>query len=77
MKFVTEHAKNKKDNSSIIFKSVIAKEAKAKDSKTINATIGMLYDEKEEFYTFNSVKKVDQILKNTEKFPPSFTVVML
>lgn len=69
MKFVTEHAKNKKDNSSIIFKSVIAKEAKAKDSKTINATIGMLYDEKEEFYTFNSVKKVDQILKNTEKFP--------
>ena len=50
MDFVTKHAKNKKDNSSIIFKSVIAKEAKTKDKSVINATIGMLYDENEEFY---------------------------
>lgn len=69
MKFVTDFAKSKKDNSSIIFKSVIAKEAKSKDKSVINATIGMLYDDNEEFYTFKSVDAVDKILKNEEKFP--------
>lgn len=69
MDFVTKHAKNKKDNSSIIFKSVIAKEAKTKDKSVINATIGMLYDENEEFYTFKSVKDVDLSLNNEQKFP--------
>ena len=74
MRILVEHSEDKKERSNIITMSQVAKEAKAKDPSVINATIGMLYDENEKFYTFKSVSEVDKILKEEEKFPYTNTI---
>ena len=65
---LAKHALLKEDNSPIIEISLYAKKAKALDNSVINATIGMLYDEEEKFYTFKCVKEAMASLSDVEKF---------
>ena len=46
----------KEDKSNIITLGQIAKEEKKKDPSVVNATIGMLYDEKGKLFAFESVE---------------------
>lgn len=58
----------KEDKSNIITLGAIAKEMKKKDPSIINATIGMLYDEKGKLFTFKSVDKALSLLSADEKY---------
>ncbi len=58
----------KEDKSNIITLGAIAKEMKKKDPSVINATIGMLYDEKGKLFTFQSVDKALNELTSDEKY---------
>ena len=50
-----------------------AKKAKNEDPNVINATIGMLFDEKGKLYQFESVKKVEDVLSTEDKYSYSNT----
>lgn len=58
----------KEDKSNIITLGAIAKEMKKKDPSVINATIGMLFDEEGNLFTFDSVDKVLASLTADEKY---------
>ena len=58
--FVRKDSMNKKLSNNILSLSQIAAEAKRNNPKVINATIGMLNDSMDEFYTFRAV---DEALK--------------
>lgn len=58
----------KEDKSNIITLGAIAKEMKKKDSEVVNATIGMLYDEKGKLFVFDSVNKALSLLSDDEKY---------
>lgn len=68
MSILAKHSLNKVDKSNIITLAKKAKEEKQKDNEVINATIGMLFDENEEFYVFDCVKKAEQNIKDIDKF---------
>ena len=73
MKLLAEHSILKEDRSNILVLGGIAKEMKAKDSSVVNATIGMLYDEKGKLFTFQSVDEVLKNLTAEEKYAYSST----
>lgn len=73
MKLLAEHSKIKEDKSNILILGSIAKEMKAKDPSVVNATIGMLYDEKGKLFTFQSVDEVLKNLTAEEKYAYSST----
>ena len=58
----------KEDKSNIITLGAIAKEMKKKDPEVVNATIGMLYDEKGKLFVFDSVNKALSLLSDDEKY---------
>ena len=58
----------KEDKSNIITLGAIAKEEKKKDPSVVNATIGMLYDENEKLFAYNSVDKALSLLSIDEKY---------
>lgn len=68
MSLLAERSIIKEDKSNIITLGAIAKEMKQKDSSVINATIGMLYDEKGKLFTFQSVDKALRELTPEEKY---------
>ena len=74
MRILAEHSIDKKERSNIITMAGVAKAAKAKNPEVINATIGMLFDEDEKFYTFRSVKAADSELTNEQKYPYTNTI---
>ena len=73
MKLLAEHSIQKEDRSNILILGGIAKEMKAKDPSVVNATIGMLYDEKGKLFTFQSVDEVLKNLTAEEKYAYSST----
>ncbi|MCM1131572.1 MAG: aminotransferase class I/II-fold pyridoxal phosphate-dependent enzyme [Roseburia sp.] len=73
MKLLANHSILKEDRSNILVLGGIAKEMKAKDSSVVNATIGMLYDEKGKLFTFQSVDEVLKNLTAEEKYAYSST----
>ena len=74
MSLLSKHSLSKVDHSNIIQIAAEAKVAKAKDNSVINATIGMLFDENEEFYTFKAVKHAEDKLNNIDKYAYTNTV---
>lgn len=68
MRILVKHSETKKDTSNIITLGILARNAKKNDPKVINATIGMLYDEQSNLFTFKSVDKVMNELSSEEKF---------
>lgn len=74
MRILVDHSIDKKERSNIITLAGVAKAAKAKDKNVINATIGMLYDEDEKFYTFRSVSKAESTMSDEEKYPYTNTI---
>ncbi len=74
MRLLARHSEIKKDSSTILQKAAIAKEAKKKDPSVINATIGMLFDENESFYTFNCVKEAEKELNGAERYAYGSTI---
>lgn len=58
----------KEDKSNIITLGAIAKEMKKKDPEVVNATIGMLYDEKGKLFVYDSVNKALSLLSDDEKY---------
>lgn len=68
MNMLSKHAQIKEDKSNIITLGILAKEAKKKNSKVVNATIGMLYDERGALFSFDSVNKVLAELTDDEKY---------
>ena len=74
MRLLARHSEIKKDSSTILQKAAIAKEAKKKDPSVINATIGMLFDENEEFYTFKCIKEAEKELSDSERYAYGSTV---
>ncbi|MDE6656850.1 MAG: aminotransferase class I/II-fold pyridoxal phosphate-dependent enzyme [Anaeroplasmataceae bacterium] len=73
MKLLAKHSTIKEDKSNILILGSIAKEMKSKDSSVVNATIGMLYDEKGKLFTFHSVDEVLKNLTAEEKYAYSST----
>lgn len=73
MKLLAKHSVIKEDRSNIITLGVLAKEAKKKNPAVVNATIGMLYDEEGNLFTFKSVDKALFDLTPEEKFAYSST----
>lgn len=73
MRILAEHSLVKEDKSTIITLGSIAAEEKKKDSGVVNATIGMLYDEKGKLFTFQSVDKALRDLSAEEKYAYSST----
>lgn len=73
MSLLAKHSLVKEDSSIIITLGAKAKEAKALDKSVINATIGMLYTEEGELFTFDSVNKALNSLTKEEKFAYSST----
>lgn len=73
MKLLAEHSLIKEDKSNILILGSIAKEMKKKDPSVVNATIGMLYDEKGKLFTFRSVNEVLLNLSEEEKYAYSST----
>lgn len=68
MSILAKHSLNKVDKSNIITLAKKAKEEKIKDNEVINATIGMLFDENEEFYVFDCVKKAESKINDIDKY---------
>ncbi len=54
-KLIAKHAEDKKVVSDILRIGVEAREAAAKDSEVVNATVGMLYNDEGEFVSFSKV----------------------
>ena len=73
MGILAKHSIVKEDKSTIITLGAIAKEAKKKDPSVVNATIGMLYDEKGSLFTFKSVDDALNNLTKEEKYAYSST----
>jgi aspartate/tyrosine/aromatic aminotransferase len=73
MGLLAKRSEIKEDKSNIITLGVIAKQEKIKDSSVINSTIGMLYDEEGNLFTFDSVNKTINNLTADEKFEYSST----
>lgn len=73
MSLLAKHSRIKEDKSNIITLGIVAGEAKKKNPLVINATIGMIYDDEGKLFSFDSVNKVIETLKNSEKFAYSST----
>ena len=73
MKLLAKHSLIKEDKSNILILGGIAKQMKAKDPNVVNATIGMLYDERGKLFTFQSVDEVLRDLTSEEKYAYSST----
>lgn len=73
MGLLAKHSIIKEDKSTIITLGAIAKEEKKKDPSVVNATIGMLYDEKGKLFTFKSVDQALNSLTPEEKYAYSST----
>lgn len=73
MSLLAKHSIIKEDKSNIITLGIIAREEKKKDPSVINATIGMLYDELGNLFTFDSVDKALLSLSPDEKYAYSST----
>ena len=54
---ILEKSKNKKLKNNILSIGQAASKAKKENPNVINSTSGMLFDENNKLYTFNSVKK--------------------
>ena len=69
---IDAQTKENKGNALAIGKE--ARDAKSKDSSVIDSTIGMLFDEEGEFYTFDSVKKALESLTDKQKYAYGSTI---
>lgn len=74
MGLLAKHSEVKQDSSTILQKAALAKEAKKKDPKVINATIGMLYGEDESFYTFKCVEEAEKEVLGQERYAYANTI---
>lgn len=68
MKLLAKHSVDKVDHSNIIQIAGEAKIAKKSNPNVINATIGMLFSEEEEFYTFKCVKDAESKIEDVDKY---------
>ena len=68
MSILSDNSKNKKNPGNALLLGVMARKAKAENPSVIDSTIGMLYDEEGNFFTFETVEKATKALSNTEKY---------
>lgn len=73
MTLLAKHSIIKEDKSYIITLGSLAKSAKLANPKVVNATIGMLYTEEGNLFTFKSVDKALALLSSEEKYAYSST----
>ena len=71
--FIKKDSENKKLSNNILSLAQEAKKAKDLNKEVINATIGMLYGEDNEFYTFRAVKDVIEEISDYDAFSYSDT----
>ena len=69
---IDAQTKENKGNALAIGKE--ARDAKNKNSNVIDSTIGMLFDENGEFFTFNCVKKATEALNERQKYAYGSTI---
>lgn len=68
MAIINESAKQKNDTDNILALSAKARKEKAINPNVINATVGMLMDEKGNFLEYQAVNKASEILTSQEKY---------
>jgi len=68
MAILTKDASMKENKGNALAIGAEARKAKAKDSSVIDSTIGMLFDESGNFFTFDTVEKASNELNGMEKY---------
>ena len=71
--FIKKESESKALSNNILSLAQAAKKAKDENNEVINATIGMLYDSNNEFYTFGAVKDIMNEISDYDAFSYSDT----
>ncbi|MGL4949347.1 MAG: pyridoxal phosphate-dependent aminotransferase [Anaeroplasmataceae bacterium] len=69
MRLLSDHSLKKENKGNALLIGKIAREKKLNNPNVIDATLGMLYDDKNQLFVFNTVEKIIKTLSKSEMYP--------